>query len=99
MCNEKIRHLRYETLRKQLCEIPYWPHRYFHKVIGINGEAFKNSIKLFEKQFPGLKSVGEVESRNGKYLALTFELEAKNVDEIISLWVASEELTDCVKVM
>lgn len=99
VCNEKIRHLKYESLRRQLQEIPYWPHRYTHKVIGLNANDFKQSIDEFESLFPGLKLISKNESRNARYLACTYELEANHVDEIISLWVASEELKDCVRVM
>lgn len=99
ICNDKVRHLRYETLRKQLQQIPYWPHRYVHKVIGVNGEKFNASLKDFEKQFPKVKNAHTSLSRNGTYLSVTYEISAEDVDEIISLWVASESLEDCVKVL
>lgn len=99
VCNEKIRHLRYEKLRKQLTEIPSWPLRYRHKIIGLNGSDFRESIVDFERQFPDLKKKSSSLSRNGTYLSMTFELQAQDVDEIISLWVASEEIKDFVKIL
>lgn len=99
VANEKVRHLRYEPLRKQLSEIPYWPHRYCHKIIGKNANEFLEAIKGFEEQFPQIKKTNESESRNGTYISLTYELEAQHVDEIILLWVVSEELPGCVKIL
>jgi|GEM_PF-2760758 len=99
VANEKIRHLRYEPLRKRLNEIPYWPHRYFHKIIGKNGQDFLKSIEELEKKFPKIKRTQFGESRKGTYISLTYELSADHVDEIISLWLASEELMDCVKIL
>lgn len=99
IATDKVRHLRYEPLRKMLSEVTYWPHRYCHKVIGKNGDAFVRSIQEFEERFPKMKKTHSGLSRKGNYLSLTYELKAENVDEIIMLWVASEELEDCVKIL
>ena len=99
VANEKIRHLRYEPLRRRLNEIPYWPHRYLHKVIGKSGEPFEKSITQLEGKFPNMKRTQFGKSRNGTYISVTFELQADHVDEIISLWLASEEIEDCVKIL
>lgn len=99
IANDKIRHLRYEALRKQLSEIPYWPHRYRHKVIGKNTDVFRNSIQALESKIKGLKKTQEGESRQGSYISITFELQAKNVDEIILLWIESEAVEDFVKIL
>ncbi|TVQ78238.1 MAG: DUF493 family protein [Bradymonadales bacterium] len=97
--SSKVRHLRYEPLRRQLSEVSDWPHRYRHKIIGLNKEDFKTSVEDFKRQFPSLKQKGSSLSRNGTYLSMTFEFEAENVDEIISLWVASEEISDFVRIL
>ena len=68
-------------------------------MIGLNAEDFRESINEFESLFPDLKLISKNESRNARYIACTYELEASHVDEIISLWVASEELKGCVRVM
>lgn len=97
--NEKVRHLRYEPLRKQLREIPYWPHRYRHKIIGINGPAFEESVHALEEKFPNMKREALSESKNGTYLSVTFEIIAETADEIIDLWVESESVKDFVKIL
>jgi putative lipoic acid-binding regulatory protein len=68
-------------------------------VIGVNGDLFKESIEDFKRQFPDLIAKSSSLSRNGTYLSMTFELEARDVDDIISLWVASEEISDFVKIL
>lgn len=95
----KIRHLRYEKLRKRLSEIPYWPHRYRHKIIGKNEQLFIESLQSFEKQFPELSQTGMSESSKGTYISVTYELVAEDVDQIIALWVASEEVEGVMKVL
>ena len=95
----KVRHLRYEPLRKRLKEIPYWPHRYRHKIIGKAGPSFEESVSGLEGKFPTLKRENLSESKNGTYVSVTYELMAKDVDEIIELWVESELVTDCVKIL
>ncbi len=100
VCSPKVRHLRYEALRRSLEEtISSWPTLYQHKIIGKNGEDFIQSLKEFEHEFPRLNKLHNTESRNGTYLALTYEVLARDVDEIIALWVASENLKNCIKVM
>ena len=100
VCSRKVRHLRYEALRRSLEEtVSEWPSLYQHKVIGKNVDAFVESIREFEKTYPRLNKMQSTVSRNGTYLALTYEILARDVDEIISLWVSSESLRDCIKVM
>lgn len=96
----KVRHLRYEALRRSLTEtIETWPSLYEHKIIGKNGDEFRASIKEFEEQFPRLNRKQSHTSKNGNYLSLTYEIMARDVDEIISLWVGSEALKDFVTVL
>lgn len=96
----KVRHLRYEALRRSLKEtVEEWPYNYEHKIIGKNGVDFVESVRSFEQQFPRMNRKSSHKSRNGTYLSLTYEIMARNVDEIISLWVASEELKDFVTVL
>lgn len=96
----KVRHLRYEALRRSLTEtIESWPTVYEHKIIGKNGEAFAGSLKDFENRFPRLNRKHSHTSKNGKYLSMTYELMARDVDEIILLWVESENLKDFVTVL
>ncbi len=76
-----------------------WPHVYDHKIIGKNLTDFKSGIQEFESTFPMLRLKSTQLSRNGSYLSLTYEFSANDVDEIISLWVASEQLKECVAVM
>lgn len=95
----KVRHLRYEPLRRRLQEIPYWPHRYRHKVIGKSTPQFEQSIEALQRKFPRLTREALGESKHGNYTAFTFELIAENVDEIIELWVESEQLDDYVKIL
>ncbi len=95
-----LRHLRYEALRRSLQEtVDEWPLLYQHKIIGKNAEGFRDSIRGFEETYPRLNKLNATVSRNGTYLALTYEILARDVDEIISLWVSSETLKDLVKVM
>ena len=70
-----------------------------HKVIGKKGEAFEASLKDFEENFPKLVKKDSGLSRTSKYLSVTYEFSAKDVDEVISLWVASEELKDVVTIL
>ncbi|MBN8554416.1 MAG: DUF493 family protein [Deltaproteobacteria bacterium] len=96
----KVRHLRYEQLRKSLTEtVEKWPHFYEHKIIGKNAETFKEGLKNFEQQFPRMNKKSSHLSKNGTYLSQTYEVMARDVDEIISLWVASEEIPDFVTVL
>lgn len=96
----KVRHLRYEALRRSLKEtVDQWPHFYEHKIIGKNGNSFVQSVREFELQFPRMNKKSSHQSRNGTYLSLTYEIMARDVDEIIALWVASEELKDFVTVL
>lgn len=96
----KLRHLRYEKLRRCLAEtIEIWPSIYEHKIIGKNGESFRESLKNLEQTFPRINRKQENVSKNGTYLSMTYEVLARDVDEIISLWVASEELKDFVTVL
>jgi putative lipoic acid-binding regulatory protein len=96
----KLRHLRYEALRRSLTEtIETWPSLYEHKIIGKNGDTFKDSLKEFEQQFPRLNRKQSNVSKNGTYLSLTYEIMARDVDEIISLWVGSESLKDFITIL
>lgn len=100
VCSTKVRHLRYESLRKSLEQtILLWPHKYEHKIIGKAGDGFDVGLKEFEESFPHLIRKGAILSKNGRFLSLTYQIEAQDVDEIISLWVASEQVKDCVAVM
>lgn len=100
VCTSKVRHLRYERLRKSLEQaILIWPHVYEHKIIGRAGGEFEGGLKEFEDSFPHLIRKGAILSKNGRFLSLTYQIEAQDVDEIISLWVASEQVKDCVAVM
>ena len=100
VATEKVRHLRYERLRRSLQDsILIWPHLYCHKVIGKNDLAFLSGIDEFEKSFPSLHRQSSQVSKNGTYLSLTYSYAAKDVDEIISLWVASEQVEDVVTVI
>jgi putative lipoic acid-binding regulatory protein len=80
-------------------EIPYWPHRYRHKIIGKAGPGFEESVHGLESRFPNMRREAASASKNGTYLSVTFELMADDVDEIIELWVQSEAVTDCVKIL
>lgn len=96
----KVRHLRYEALRRSLSEtVETWPTLYEHKIIGKNGDLFKDSLKAFEEEFPRLNRKQSHVSKNGKYFSITYEILARDVDEIISLWVSSESLKDFVTVL
>ena len=98
--NPKVRHLRYENLRRSLEQtVLIWPHLYEHKIIGKNEENFLSGIREFESSFPRANLKNSVLSKNGSYLSLTYQISARDVDEIISLWVASEQVKDCVAVM
>lgn len=98
--NPKVRHLRYENLRRSIEQtVLFWPHVYEHKIIGKNEEDFLNGIKEFESSFPHVNLKNSVLSKNGSYLSLTYQISARDVDEIISLWVASEQVKNCVAVM
>jgi len=99
LTNPKVRHLRYEPLRKRLMEIPYWPHRYRHKIIGKNNAVFENSVGDLQSKFPNLTRELLSESKNGTYISVTFELIADDADQIIELWVESELVKDCVKIL
>lgn len=95
-----MRHLRYEALRKSLQDtVEAWPYVYEHKIIGKNKDQFISSVKILEERFPRMNKKNSHISRNGTYLAVTYEIMARDVDEIISLWVASEELEDFVTVL
>ncbi|MDB5038190.1 MAG: hypothetical protein JWQ35_1718 [Bacteriovoracaceae bacterium] len=98
--SSKVRHLRYEALRRSLTEtVAEWPTLYEHKIIGKNGEGFQESLKDFEQKYPRLNKKHSNVSKNGNYLSLTYEILARDVDEIISLWVSSESLKDFVTIL
>lgn len=100
VCTPNVRHLKYENLRRSLEQtILFWPHLYTHKIIGKNDPEFRSGIEDFQTSFPRATLTSSHLSKNGTYLSLTYQLEAENVDEIISLWVASEKVQDCVAVM
>jgi len=96
----KVRHLRYEALRRSLVEtVTEWPYIYEHKIIGKNAETFAEGLRDFEMRFPRLNKKNSNLSRNGNYLSITYEILARDVDEIIVLWVASEEIEGFVTVI
>lgn len=96
----KLRHLRYEALRRSLTEtVETWPTLYEHKIIGKNADPFKESLKGFEERFPRLNRKQSNVSKNGTYLSLTYEIMARDVDEIITLWVESENLKDFITIL
>lgn len=100
MANEKIRHLKYEKLRRQLVDsVAQWPHIYQHKIIGKNEEDFRQDIRELEQEFPLLNKVHSHLSRNGTYVSVTYEIRARDVDDIIRLWVASERVRECITVL
>lgn len=98
VASEKIRHLRYESLRKQLKE-ESWPLRYEHKLIGRCGSLFSDGVRELQNQFPKLETKRLNKSSKGTYLSVTLEILAEDVDEVIALWVASEEIPDVVQVL
>lgn len=100
VCTPKVRHLRYETLRKSLQDtVSEWPYVYEHKIIGKNQDDFLSGIKDFEQTFPRLNRKNSQISKNGTYLSLTYEFMARDVDEIITLWVASEQVKNFVTIL
>lgn len=98
VANEKVRHLRYESLRRQLKEED-WPMTYRHKVIGRYGDNFAQGIRDLQSQFPKLSQAALNVSAKGNYLSVTFEMKAEDVDEVIRLWLASEDIPDCLQVL
>ena len=96
--SEKVRHLRYESLRKRLKKEKNWPLQYRHKIIGKNVESFHIEIKVLEEMFPRMNMLESNTSKNGTYLSLTYELRALHVDEIIELWIESEKIKDIVTI-
>jgi len=98
--SSKLRHLRYKALRRSLQEtVAEWPYIYEHKIIGKNQDDFIESLENLEQTLPRLNKKTKNISRNGTYLSITYELLARDVDEIIGLWVASEKLKNFVTVI
>lgn len=88
----------YEKLRALLDHETY-PHTYIHKFIGLNTETFRDGLERLEERFPEAIRVSERESGEGaNFLAVTYELEAQNPDEIIELLRTTTTLAD-VKVI
>jgi putative lipoic acid-binding regulatory protein len=83
---------------RELLELESYPHLYTHKFIGHNTDAFLAALVELEVLFPKARRVGHRESGNGqqggRYLALTYELPAESVDEIVALIDATGELVD-----
>lgn len=91
--------MKYESLRRSLEQsVLLWPHVYEHKIIGKNTPLFLKGIEDFEQSFR-VRRKGEQLSKNSAYFSLTYQISANDVDEIISLWVASEQVKDCVAVL
>lgn len=95
----KVRHLKYESLRRRLQDEKDWPILYQHKIIGKNVSAFTTSLEAMRKDFPRLNLLDSTTSKNGTYKSYTFEILARDVDEIIVLWVASEQLEELITVL
>ncbi len=76
-----------------------FPHRYAHKFIGRNTEAFAESVTALEAAFPGAQRVAERRSQGQDpdgphYIAYTYELVADEVEEIIFLLEATAMVKD-----
>jgi putative lipoic acid-binding regulatory protein len=89
----------YEKLRALLSEEIY-PHLYVHKFIGLNTPAFRAAVEALEAKFPDAIQVSARESAptssygEANYLAYTYELTARNADEIIALLEQTATLPD-----
>ena len=83
---------------RELLELESYPHIYTHKFIGNNTDAFVAALGELERLFPKIRRVGQRESgggeRAGRYLAITYELEADSVEEIVSIIDATGKLVD-----
>lgn len=85
---------KYAKLRDLLANETF-PHRYIHKLIGLNSDVFKASVAALLAKFPNAREASRRESRGAgghAYLAITIELNAACIDEIIDLL----EATMCV---
>lgn len=75
-----------------------YPHRYCHKFIGYNTQAFRDALKELEDQFPRARRLSQRGSggggANARYLALTYELDADNAGEIVELVRFTSGLVD-----
>jgi len=83
---------------RELLELEIYPHVYTHKFIGQNTEAFLSALAELEAAFPKARRVLQRESGTGsgggRYLALTYELHAESVEEILALIEATGALVD-----
>lgn len=84
-----------ERLR-ELLALESYPHVYTHKFIGHNSDGFLSAIAELERNFPKARRVTQRESAGspGRFLAMTYELHAESVDEIVALIDATGTLVD-----
>jgi len=86
----------YSKIREMLESQETFPLDYVHKLIGKNSAVFEESLKAFESRFPAMRRQFSRPSASGNHLAVTFLFRAQNVDEIIQILEASEQLPDLV---
>lgn len=89
----------YSKIREMLEAQECFPIEYVHKVIGRNTAEFVASVERLEGRFSTLRRSAEKPSASNAHLSITLVLAAGNVDEVIALLEATEELDDLVMVL
>jgi putative lipoic acid-binding regulatory protein len=89
----------YTKLRQLLEEQETFPLSYLHKFIGRNSPAFAQGLAELEQRFPDLKKQTARKSQGDAHLAMTYVYVARNVDDVIVLLEATDQIEDLLVVL
>jgi putative lipoic acid-binding regulatory protein len=89
----------YDSFRELLNKNYQFPAVYIHKFIGKNSPLFRESVASFENKFIGLKQTGSNTSASGNHLALTYDYQAANAEDVIQLTVETSKINDLIYIL
>jgi hypothetical protein len=76
-----------------------FPTQYLHKFIGKNSPAFIRGVEGLEKRFGNIRQQSARMSKGDAHVAMTYVIDAADVDEIIVVLTATDELEDLLVVL
>lgn len=89
----------YAKLKCLLEEQETFPTVFTHKFIGRNSDGFTRGVTAWEARFPKARQTIARKSAGDGHLALTYEFDAANADEIIALLEATAEIEDVLVIL
>ena len=89
----------FEKFKYLLNETYQFPCIYLHKFIGKNSPLFAQSITEFEAKFIGLVKTQERQSTSGAHRSLTYEYQAANAEDVVTLTVETQKMNDLIYIL